>query len=170
MFRKHSPGCPCCQAEPDLVFCIGPEDPCQTVWPRTLYITDANGTHEMSWNSGVGWTCCYMTPAQESAGESCEVSSSPVMVRYFLNCPGDNGCDVLELGLDYQIKDCVSDLGAYYLGNYIECGETPSNTYSQPSDSYTSSPVAAEWTFPATIPDAPVDSPLPVSGTITLSE
>ncbi len=168
MFNPGGSTLPCCDED------VGPKvacpGPCGTIWPETLYITDANGTHELTWNGGTGWTGCYTFMAR-SSNLTCVISSGPVMVRYGMNCPTFSPCDKVSLFIDYEIKDCNFALGAYYLSNYKACGQTVNRNWVQQSDSYTRSPVAASWTFPTSrLEFGTTHSPLPVSGTITLSE
>jgi hypothetical protein len=143
---------------------------CGTVWPAKLFITDVNGTHQLDWNGGIGWTACYMFAAQ-SASLSCVIASGQVMVRYGMNCPTFSPCDRVSLFMDYEIRDCVFARGAFYLGNYKACPQTVNRNWVQQSTSYGTGPVRATWTFPASrLEFGTTTSPLPVSGTVTLSE
>lgn len=168
MFNPGGATLPCCaKDEVPKVTCPGP---CGTVWPETLYLTDANGTHELAWNRGTGWVGCYTFMAT-SSNLTCIIGSGPVAVRYGLNCPTITPCDRLSIFMDYEIKDCIFALGAYYLSNYKACGQTVNRNWVSTSTRYTTRPIAASWTFPATrLEFGTTYSPLPVSGTITLSE
>lgn len=159
------------------------ETPCQTVWPHTLYLTDANGTHELFWNEGIGWICCYEFIAESTVDDFCtSPTSALISVRFGVNCPtvgdgpGDPPCERVTLFMDYDIKDCNFALGAYYLHNTKRCTsnvdqQTVNRDWIAISTSYTRSPVTASWTFPATrLEFGTTFSPLPVSGSITLSE
>jgi hypothetical protein len=51
MRRKHTPGCPCCTEA----------QTCADLIAKTLYLTDVNGTHTLTFDTVglVWWQCCY---------------------------------------------------------------------------------------------------------------
>jgi hypothetical protein len=181
MRRKHTPGCPCCDEA----------QTCADLIAKTLYLTDANGTHTLTFDAidATRWYCCYTLTgvAHTTASTSgCNDETGTIRVAYQFRChtfspAGGAALATASLTLDYYCHMCdgFSDAsrkrftrngtcslkGGTYLDTHnIECPVV--------KNSQTDSPFLASFTIPSAAPSGNpyFASPTPFQGSVTISE
>jgi hypothetical protein len=178
MRRKHTPGCPCCTEA----------QTCADLIAKTLYLTDVNGTHTLTFDTVglVWWQCCYSVSGVAHTtltASNCNDEVGAINVAYRFLChtfspAGGAALSTASLQLHYYSTMCdgftnttrhrfrrnVSCSGAYIGEHNIECPI--------PKDSQTDSPFLASFTIPAFAPPnfPNFTAPTPFQGTVTVSE
>jgi hypothetical protein len=142
-------------------------------WPATLYVTDNNGMHELTWDGGVTWNACYTITASVRDYPACGATTTgTVPVRISVVCPAAVSCAFVTLRINYDVAACGGALLVFPLTAGQTCASpTLNRLYFHNSTSFTHDPISASWTVPSTRDEgAGYSHNSPISGTVTLSE